>query len=66
MCTQLFDPKVDYVFKNIFGSEKRPRILISFLNAYIKPKDPIVEVKLKNTEITKEYRRWLFKTRYIS
>lgn len=21
MCTQLFDPKVDYVFKNIFGSE---------------------------------------------
>ncbi|MDX8337169.1 Rpn family recombination-promoting nuclease/putative transposase [Candidatus Cetobacterium colombiensis] len=55
MCTQLFDPKVDYVFKNIFGSEKHPRILISFLNACIKPKEPIVEVKLKNTELTKEY-----------
>ena len=55
MCTQLFDPKVDYVFKNIFGSEKHPRILISFLNACIKPKDPIVEVKLKNTEMTREY-----------
>ena len=36
MCTQLFDPKVDYIFKNIFGSEKHPRILISFLNACIK------------------------------
>ena len=36
MCTQLFDPKVDYVFKHIFGSEKHPRILISFLNAYTK------------------------------
>lgn len=55
MCTQLFDPKVDYVFKNIFGSEKHPKILISFLNACIKPIDPIVEVKLKNTEVFKEY-----------
>ena len=36
MCTQLFDPKVDYIFKNIFGSEKHPKILISFLNACIK------------------------------
>lgn len=55
MCTQLFDPKVDYVFKNIFGSEKHPKILISFLNACIKPLEPIVEVKLRNTELTKEY-----------
>ncbi|MBC2857037.1 PD-(D/E)XK nuclease family transposase [Cetobacterium sp. 2A] len=55
MCTQLFDPKVDYVFKNLFGSEKHPRILISFLNACIKPKEPIVEVSLKNTELSKEY-----------
>ncbi|MGL5507343.1 MAG: Rpn family recombination-promoting nuclease/putative transposase [Paraclostridium sp.] len=55
MCTQLFDPKVDYIFKNIFGSEKHPRILISFLNACIKPKSPIIEVNIKNTEITKEY-----------
>lgn len=28
----LLDPKVDFVFKNIFGSPKYPRILISFLN----------------------------------
>ena len=55
MCTQLFDPKVDYIFKNIFGSEKHPKILISFLNACIKPEYPITEVTIKNTEITKEY-----------
>jgi len=53
--TQLFDPKMDYVFKNIFGSEKHPRILISFLNACIKPADPIVSVNIKNTEVNKEY-----------
>ena len=47
MCTTLFEPKVDYVFKNLFGSEKHPRILISFLNACIKPESPIVEVHLK-------------------
>lgn len=55
MCTQLFDPKVDYIFKNIFGNENHPKILISFLNACIKPKSPITSVKIKNTELTKEY-----------
>jgi len=55
MCTKLFEPKVDYVFKNLFGSEKHPKILISFLNACIKPESPIVSVQLKNTELSKEY-----------
>ncbi|MGL5356861.1 MAG: Rpn family recombination-promoting nuclease/putative transposase, partial [Cetobacterium sp.] len=55
MCTVLFKPKVDYIFKNLFGSEKHPRILISFLNACIKPKSPIVSVRIKNSELTKEY-----------
>ena len=55
MCTQLFDPKVDYIFKNIFGNENHPKILISFLNACIKPESPITSVKIKNTELTKEY-----------
>lgn len=55
MCTQLFDPKVDYIFKNIFGNENHPKILISFLNACIKSESPITSVKIKNTELTKEY-----------
>ncbi|MGL4954815.1 MAG: Rpn family recombination-promoting nuclease/putative transposase [Cetobacterium sp.] len=55
MCTVLFKPKVDYIFKNLFGSEKHPKILISFLNACIKPESPIVSVQIKNSELTKEY-----------
>ena len=51
----LLDPKMDFVFKNIFGSEKNPKILISFLNATLKPKDLITKVEIKNTDINKEY-----------
>jgi len=51
---QLLDPKVDFVFKKIFGNEKHPKILISFLNAVIKPENKIVSVTLKDTEITKD------------
>lgn len=51
----LLDPKVDFVFKNIFGSEKHPEILISFLNAIIKPTIPIVGVEIKGTEMTKQF-----------
>lgn len=30
MLKGLLDPKIDFIFKKIFGSEKHPRILISF------------------------------------
>ena len=46
---------MDFVFKNIFGSEKHPNILISFLNATLKPKDLITEVEIKNTDLNKGY-----------
>ena len=51
----LLDPKMDFVFKNIFGSEKHPNILISFLNATLKPKDLITGVEIKNTDLNKGY-----------
>ena len=51
----ILSPKVDFVFKKIFGNEKHPRILISFLNAVIKPKDLIKSVEIKNTDIEKEH-----------
>ena len=51
----LLDPKMDFVFKNIFGSEKNPNILISFLNATLKPKDLITSVEIKNTDLNKDY-----------
>ena len=51
----LLDPKMDFVFKNIFGSEKHPNILMSFLNATLKPKDLITAVEIKNTDLNKGY-----------
>lgn len=55
MLQALLDPKIDFVFKQIFGSTKHPRVLISFLNAILKPVFPIAEVEIKNTDIEKEF-----------
>lgn len=52
--TQLFDPKMDFIFKKIFGSDKHHNILISFLNAVMKPKDPIVTVEIKDPNVTQD------------
>ena len=49
MTRTLLSPKVDFVFKKIFGSEENKSVLISFLNATLKPKKEIVSVDLKNT-----------------
>ena len=51
----LLDPKMDFVFKNIFGSEKHPNILISFLNATLKPKDLIPTVAESKCTNCKQY-----------
>lgn len=61
MCKDcLLDPKLDFVFKRIFGNENDPDILIRFLNAIFESTDktgnydPIVSITFKNPEITKE------------
>ena len=51
----LLSPKVDFVFKRIFGNENHPKILISFLNAVMKPKDLIKSVEIRNSDIEKEH-----------
>ena len=51
----LLDPKVDFVFKNIFGSPKHPRILISFLNATLNPINKITSVEIKGTDLEKQF-----------
>ena len=51
---EILSPKVDFVFKRIFGNENNPKILISFLNAVIKPKDRIKTVQVMNNELDKE------------
>ena len=44
-----------FVFKNIFGFPKHPRILISFLNATLKPVNKITHVEVKGTDIAKQF-----------
>lgn len=51
----LLDPKTDFIFKKIFGSEENADILISFLNAIFKSEDKIKTVKIENTDIEKSY-----------
>lgn len=55
MKSLLLNPKIDFVFKKIFGSEEHPEVLISFLNAVLKQKNKIVEVEIKNSDIEKSY-----------
>ncbi|MEJ8553768.1 Rpn family recombination-promoting nuclease/putative transposase [Tepidibacter sp. Z1-5] len=55
MIKGLLDPKIDFVFKNIFGSNKHPKVLISFLNATLKQKDLITSVEIQNTDLEKHF-----------
>ena len=55
MFIYLSDLIIQFRFKKIFGSEEHPEILISFLNAVLKPKKPIVSVEIKNSDLEKEY-----------
>ncbi len=40
---RFINPKVDYAFKKIFGSEQSKEILISFLNAIIYEGEKVIE-----------------------
>ncbi len=52
---ELMDPKVDFVFKSIFGNEKYPGILISFLNAVFRltGEAKIIKVRIENPNLDK-------------
>ena len=55
MTVALLPPKMDFVFKRIFGNENHPNVLISFLNAVLNPVDPIKSASLKDTTIEKSH-----------
>ena len=49
----LLDPKLDYIFKNIFGTEANKRLLVSLLNAVLRGNPHIADITLQNTDIAK-------------
>ena len=53
---RLFDPKEDFIFKMIFGTEENKSILISLLNSILKGRPYINDVTLENTEISKIFK----------
>jgi len=50
-------PKIDFVFKLIFGDEKHKEITIAFLTAVLKlPKGDLADVEIINTELLREFK----------
>ena len=53
----IMSPKVDFVFKLIFGDEKNKDVLIAFLSAALRlPKEEFEEIELINTELLREFK----------
>ena len=50
------NPRVDFAFKKLFGSEENKDLLISLINAIISEEDQVVEVELKNPYNLADYR----------
>ena len=50
------NPRVDFAFKKLFGTEENKEILISFINAVVSEEDRVADVVLLNPYNHKEYR----------
>ena len=49
------NPRVDFVFKKLFGAEESKDILIDLINAIVSEKDRITDLELKNPYNEKQY-----------
>ncbi|AGB41985.1 hypothetical protein Halha_2100 [Halobacteroides halobius DSM 5150] len=59
MTEDILDPKVDFVFKKVFGSENHKEILIAFLNSVFGNKqseEEIVDISIDNPDIDKDWK----------
>lgn len=50
------NPRVDFAFKKLFGSEENKDLLMSLINAIVSERDQVVEVELKNPYNLADYR----------
>ena len=50
------NPRVDFAFKKLFGSEENKDLLISLINAIVYERDQVVDVSLKNPYNLADYR----------
>ncbi len=49
------NPRVDFVFKKLFGSEESKDILIDLINSIVSEKDRATDIKIKNPYNEKQY-----------
>ena len=50
------NPRVDFAFKKLFGSEENKDLLMSLINAIVSEEEQVVEVELKNPYNLADYR----------
>ncbi len=50
------NPRVDFAFKKLFGSEENKDLLISLINAIVSEKEQVADVELKNPYNLADYR----------
>jgi predicted transposase/invertase (TIGR01784 family) len=50
------NPRVDFAFKKLFGSEENKDLLISLINAIVSEKDQVADIELKNPYNLAAYR----------
>ena len=50
------NPRVDFAFKKLFGSEENKDLLISLINAIVSEQEQVCEVTLKNPYNLADYR----------
>ncbi|SKA96920.1 conserved hypothetical protein (putative transposase or invertase) [Caloramator quimbayensis] len=54
----LIPPKMDFVFKHIFGNEKHKQVLVSFLSAVLRmPKEELEGLEILNSELIKNHKK---------
>jgi len=51
------NPKVDFAFKKLFGSEENKSILIAFINSIVSEENQIKDIELKNPYNISNYRK---------
>lgn len=50
------NPRVDYAFKKLFGTEENKDLLIGFINAVVSEQDQVVDLELKNPYNPKNFK----------
>ena len=55
MCMTVLNPRVDFAFKKLFGSEENKDILISLINSIVSKNNQVIDVTLLNPYNNKEH-----------